>query len=770
MAVPDIDTGLAQAAAHHQAGRLGEAANAYARILAANPGHAEAHNKLGNVLFDAGRLDEAAASYRKALAAKPDYAEAHNNLGNVFFESGKPQEAMECYRQSLAAKPEFAGAHNSLGTALWAFGRLDEAAAAFRQALDLKPDCTGAQDNLGNVLFDAGKLDEAIAIYRQAIVQRPGDPHAYGNLGIALWDQGKLDEAEAVYRRILQMQPNDIVSLNNLATLLLARGKPDMAFGPVHRSLQVQETPQAKRIFVDVVAQLRLMQDNDALRALLVRALNEAWARPSKLAQASADLIKHHKVIGPAVARAAASWPTLLPAAELFGRDGLAVLAGDQLLAALLTAAPNVDLALERFLTMARAALLESAMAFGDDAMTDFACTLAQQCFVNEYVFFAGEAETAKLEKLRPLLGFSLESGSAIPAHWIAIIASYQPLGQLAFAAKLLARSWPAPVAALLRQQLCEPAEEEKLRAAIPRLTAIADNVSQEVARQYEENPYPRWVRLPPPEQPTNLLVYLARKFPLVKFHRPAMDARVEILIAGCGTGQQSIASAQRTSGAQVLAIDLSLNSLAYAARKTREMGVEGIEYAQADILELGSLTRRFDLIESVGVLHHMKDPWAGLKVLLGLLKPGGFMKLDFYSAVARRNIVEARNFIAERGYSGTPDEVRLCRQQFLDRAADFPTVVHAEDFSSVSLCRDLIFHVQEHRMTLEGIAAALRENGLDFLGFEIAGEETVLPDYRARFPDDPAAVNLAHWQAFENDNPGLFNRTYQFWVQAAAR
>jgi 2-polyprenyl-3-methyl-5-hydroxy-6-metoxy-1,4-benzoquinol methylase len=39
------------------------------------------------------------------------------------------------------------------------------------------------------------------------------------------------------------------------------------------------------------------------------------------------------------------------------------------------------------------------------------------------------------------------------------------------------------------------------------------------------------------------------------------------------------------------------------------------IEYAQADLLKLGGMERRFDLIEAVGVLHHMKDPLAGWRV-----------------------------------------------------------------------------------------------------------------------------------------------------------
>ena len=39
----------------------------------------------------------------------------------------------------------------------------------------------------------------------------------------------------------------------------------------------------------------------------------------------------------------------------------------------------------------------------------------------------------------------------------------------------------------------------------------------------------------------------------------------------------------------KVLAVDLSLSSLAYAKRKTEEMGIENIEYMQADILNLGT-------------------------------------------------------------------------------------------------------------------------------------------------------------------------------------
>ena len=51
---------------------------------------------------------------------------------------------------------------------------------------------------------------------------------------------------------------------------------------------------------------------------------------------------------------------------------------------------------------------------------------------------------------------------------------------------------------------------------------------------------------------------------------------------------------------------------------------MSGIEFAQADLLELGAIGRTFDVVECSGVLHHLADPFAGWRALLPLLRPGG--------------------------------------------------------------------------------------------------------------------------------------------------
>jgi hypothetical protein len=99
-----------------------------------------------------------------------------------------------------------------------------------------------------------------------------------------------------------------------------------------------------------------------------------------------------------------------------------------------------------------------------------------------------------------------------------------------------------------------------------------------------------------------------------------------------------------------------------------------------------------------------------------------------------------------------------------LESAPGRPNVAELWDFFSASTCRDLLFHVQEHRMTLPDIAAFLAAEGLALVGFDV--EASVAARYRRRFPDDPAMTNLAHWHAFETEHPPTFAGMYLFWVR----
>ena len=331
---------------------------------------------------------------------------------------------------------------------------------------------------------------------------------------------------------------------------------------------------------------------------------------------------------------------------------------------------------------------------------------------------------------------------------------------------RLLATSESGPVDEVLRQQIREPLEEQALRAGIECLTPIAGSVSEAVRAQYEQNPYPRWVKVQMREQALHFNAELRRALPFAPPITPMSDERApEALVAGCGTGSDAILVAQRFRNVRVLAIDLSLSSITYAKRKTQERNLTNIEYAQADILKLGDIARTFDIVVAVGVLHHLADPFNGWRTLLSRLRPGGFMFLGLYSQLARRCVIKAREFIAAGGYASTPDGIRRFRQDVLarDTDAELRSLSNSQAFYSMSDCRDLAFHVQEQLLTLGQIEAFLAESGLRFVGFEL--DLRVLNQYRIRFPDDPSCTNLLNWARFEADNPDAFTAMYRFWI-----
>ena len=125
--------------------------------------------------------------------------------------------------------------------------------------------------------------------------------------------------------------------------------------------------------------------------------------------------------------------------------------------------------------------------------MSAFCCTLARQCFINEYVFHCGDEEEQRAHALQDRLTALMAAGEKVAPLMLASVATYFPLHSLQLPPDCFKLTGPDPVAGVV-VQLDEPATERSLRASIPALTPIRDGVSSEVREMYEENPYPRWV------------------------------------------------------------------------------------------------------------------------------------------------------------------------------------------------------------------------------------------------------------------------------------
>lgn len=610
----------------------------------------------------------------------------------------------------------------------------------------------------------AGRLAEAIAGYRQVVSAAPRAAEAHNNLGTALKAAGCLDAAVDSLRRAVKIRPEYVMAQGNLASALAAAGRADEALQHWLVAFRLEpDNPIFAQGLARTVRPMRFARPSPHLRRALEALLRSGVVEPQPVAPAAISLLRLDGDVRRLTRLAEAGDDAGLDQA-LSGAAG-ARLFSDPLLEALLLSCLVADEALERLLAAIRRRYLLAATS-GDEraapgpSETGFMAALACQCFSTEYVWELTSAERGALDAL--LAAPDRLRGE--PA--ILVAAMYAPLRRLFDAPPPLAG---APGAALvLRRQWHEPECEHALARSIQALTAIEDAASRAVRAQYEEDPYPRWLTTRQ-ASPQPLRRIFGSLFPGSPCPLPDREAP-RVLVAGCGTGKHAVEVATRYAGADVLAVDLSLASLAYARRKAEEMELGNLRFAQADILGLGQIEERFDLIESLGVLHHMADPEAGWRVLTGLLAPGGLMRIGLYSARARERIHRARDHVRGLGLSPSPEGIREARAALRALPPDDPAheVTRELDFFSASGCRDFLFHVQEAAYELPEIAAMLERLGLDFVGFETFSDAPKRL-YARRFPEDPAMANLANWDRLEREEPRLFHNMYQFWCRARA-
>ena len=598
----------------------------------------------------------------------------------------------------------------------------------------------------------AGSLLSPAASSATPQAARADDAYA---AAISHYRKGEFVQAENLCRLALSHNPRHGRSLVLLGDVVQLGGRNKLAVKLLNQALELDRTDAAAH-------------DNIAIAYQALGGTDEAIAHfTHAMALGLRDpeiLVKQSVAVTAPLKRLADAWPRQLRLSELLGAQGANAMAREAMLLALLQSKVVHDLELERLLTAVRHGLLQCAIEGdrqpGDDDGLAFFCALAQQCFLNEYVFALGDIEQAQVQQVADRIVAELGASAEIAPLDVIVAASYLPLHTLPGASSLLTCSWPHAIERLLTQQIREPLDEDRDHKDIVALTPIDDAISLQVQSQYEESPYPRWTAVPQIE-PTTVVHFLRDRLNIVPLSWPQTTVGVDILIAGCGTGSHSIDSALRFPQARILAIDISRTSLAYARRKSRELGLTNIDYGQADILKLGALDQRFDVIETVGVLHHLADPAAGWRVLLSLLRPHGLMLVGLYSASARQSLTAARAFIAERGYRATAEDIRACRQQLIQRSGMPPF----RDFSSTSGCRDLLFNVMEHQFTIPQIEEFLDANRLTFLGFEQLPPD-VLRQFQQQFPNADAMRDLGSWHAFEQMHPQTFGNMYFFWVQ----
>lgn len=689
--------------------------------------------------YRTGRLQEADALCARQLTVEPRHAAALHLRGLIAHRDGRLADASTFLVQAASLAPMVPAAHQALAEAYRALGRMEDAEPAYRRVAELQPNAITLL-NLGNVLLELKRPADAASAYQSALRFDGRLPEAHHGFGSALATLGRR-EAAAAFSQAVALRRDFVPAHEGLVEARVTACAWEGAWQAACEALRWVDSEKLRGLFVSTIAHALPTGETPGLREAMRRALAERWTRPQDLARAACAII-------------GLTQPLNLQ---------------DQLLSCLLELAPVCHHGIERALTTQRRAWLEAAISGRElpSGQLGVACLVARQCFINEYVWSVDADEGQLVEQLRIMVDAAPGRGQLPSDTMLVVLGMYLPLRSLPDLGRLRSDQRPPDVAAVLAQQVAEPAEEGRLRAAIPRATAIEDDVSRAVRDQYEANPYPRWVAMPGPMRRARFGDWLGSRFPSAI--PPPADGLFEILVAGCGTGQHPLETIRRFADVKVLALDLSLSSLAYAARMTQALGVTGVEYAQADLLRVAELGRSFDVIEAVGVLHHLSDLWAGWRSLLEVLRPGGIMNISLYTRRGRGDVGHARDWIAGKGYRPTPEGIRTCRRAFSALPDDWARrLSESPDFFSASSCRDLLFHVQEQAVSLPDLSDFFVAEGINLLGVE--APMTLAHAFKAWSgeTDDSVLRDLALWDSFEAEHPQCFAGMVNLWLQKA--
>ena len=260
----------------------------------------------------------------------------------------------------------------------------------------------------------------------------------------------------------------------------------------------------------------------------------------------------------------------------------------------------------------------------------------------------------------------------------------------------------------------------------MPEATQPRDAATPVVSAFYDRFPYPGDPLQDGPPPGYNWRWCVDAAYGACTGSLPPLSGRpLRILDAGCGTGVSTDYLAHLNPDAEILAVDISPGTLEVARERLRRSGGDqqaSVRIENRSLLELQD-EAPFDYINSVGVLHHLREPEAGLRALAALLKPGALLHLFLYADGGRWEIHRTQRALTAMGVGTGAEGLRLGRQLFTALPEHNRLRRHHEqrwalDCAADANFADMYLHPQETSYNLERLMAFVASADLEFAGF----------------------------------------------------
>ena len=249
--------------------------------------------------------------------------------------------------------------------------------------------------------------------------------------------------------------------------------------------------------------------------------------------------------------------------------------------------------------------------------------------------------------------------------------------------------------------------------------------ISAAVAALYNTYPFPPEPLLDEPPPGYNWRWNWSAAYSFCTGQKPKRQD-IRILDAGCGTGCSTEYLVHLNPQAHVTGIDLSSGALAVARERCQRSVRDRAEFHHLSLYDANQLPGEFEMINCVGVLHHLPDPIRGIQSLATKLALGGIMHIFVYAELGRWEIGLMQQAIAllQGNQKGDyRDGVKVGRQIFETLPEDNRLVQREKERWSMENHRDECFadmyvHPQEIDYNIETLFQLIDSSGLKFLGF----------------------------------------------------
>ncbi|GAB1539380.1 class I SAM-dependent methyltransferase [Scytonema sp. NUACC21] len=252
-----------------------------------------------------------------------------------------------------------------------------------------------------------------------------------------------------------------------------------------------------------------------------------------------------------------------------------------------------------------------------------------------------------------------------------------------------------------------------------------SQTISAAVAKLYNTYPFPPEPLLDEPPPGYNWRWNWLAAYNFCTGQKPQKQD-IRILDAGCGTGVGTEYLVHLNPTAHVVGIDLSAKALDVAKERCQRSGANRVEFHHLSLYDVEQLPGEFDLINCVGVLHHLPHPIRGIQALAKKLAPGGLMHIFVYGELGRWEIQLMQKAIAllqgeKRG--DYRDGVAVGRQIFASLPENNRILKREKERWLLENQRDECFadmyvHPQEIDYNIETLFELIDASGLDFVGF----------------------------------------------------